>query len=108
MALSYVGQAETEEGTVKFPSIYTKDSRTVIENAKEAKRQFIEQMMDAAADQGLTSTELGIRADTSPAATNRMKDENENITLSSMTKFAAVVGRKVKIELVPDPEAEAE
>ena len=93
---------------MKFPSIYTKDSRTVIENAREAKRQFIGQMMEAAGEQGLTSTELGIRADTSPAATTRMKDENENITLSSMVKFAAVVGCKVKIDLVPDPEAETE
>ena len=83
-------------------NFYMKDPEQVAKNTKESKRQFIDQVLAAADEQDITSTELGIRADTSPAATARMKDANENITLNSMNKFAAAVGKKVEIKLVPD------
>jgi hypothetical protein len=97
---------EKECEVVGFTDIYGKDHEIVIESTEESKAQFISQLMQAADEQDLTINDLGIRAGTSMAATARMQKPDENITLNSMNRFATVVGRKVKITLVPNDKLE--
>jgi antitoxin HicB len=50
---------------------------------------------------GLTKVEMARRMHTSRAALDRLLDpENDALTLSTLQKAAAVVGRQVRLELV--------
>ena len=58
----------------------------------------IEQEMKA---QKLTKTELAKRMHTSRAALNRLLDENDaSLTLTTLASAAAVIGKKVSLQLV--------
>ena len=93
---------------MEFSEIYGKDHEKVVKSTEESKSQFISQLMQAADEQNLTINDLGIRAGTSMAATARMQKADENITLNSMNRVSAVVGKKVKITLVPNDDLEKE
>lgn len=50
----------------------------------------------------LTKAEMATRMRTSRAAVNRLLDgSNSSLTLNTLSKAACVLGRKIKIELVP-------
>lgn len=80
--------------------IYDKKSETVIKNAAEAHKEFVDQLFAAADEAGINTTRMTLLVGAGPALTNRMKNMDENITLTTMSRFAAAVGKKVKVELV--------
>ena len=70
-------------------------------NAIAAKRVISWQIAEAMKLAGITKTEMADRMHTSRAALNRVLDENDTgLTLDTLSKAAAALGRKVKVELV--------
>jgi hypothetical protein len=59
------------------------------------------QMQESLNREHLTKTELAARLETSCAAVDRLLDPyNESITLLTLKKAAAIMGKKIKLELV--------
>ncbi len=59
------------------------------------------QLQESIQAQQLTKTELAHRLSTSRAAVDRLLDpENDSVTLSTLTKAASVLGKRLKLELV--------
>jgi antitoxin HicB len=59
------------------------------------------QLQETIQAQHLTKSELAHRLDTSRAAIDRLLDpENNSVTLSTLTKAASVLGKRLKLELV--------
>jgi len=59
------------------------------------------QLQEAIEKEHLTKTALAARLETSRAAVDRLLDpENESITLLTLKKAAAVLGKKLRLELV--------
>lgn len=66
------------------------------------KRLIALQIHEAMAEANLTKTQLAHRMKTSRAALDRILDpENPSLTVASLGKAAAALGRKVEITLVP-------
>jgi antitoxin HicB len=66
------------------------------------KRLIALQIQEAMAEANLTKTQLAHRMKTSRAALDRIMDpENPSLTVASLGKAAAALGRKVEITLVP-------
>ena len=75
--------------------LYEKVSATAI------KRVVARQVEAAMHQKGLTKVEMARRMRTSRAALDRLLDpENDAVTLSTLQKAAAVLGRQVRLELV--------
>ena len=65
------------------------------------KRVLARQVAAAMAQEGLTKTEMARRMQTSRSALDRLLDaRNESITLATLQKAAAAIGREVRVELV--------
>lgn len=65
------------------------------------KRVLARQVEAAMREEGVTKTEMARRMATSRAALNRLLDpEHESVTLATLQKAAAAVGRRVRLELV--------
>jgi hypothetical protein len=70
-------------------------------SANAIKRVVARQVEAAMEQKGLTKAEMARRMHTSRAALDRLLDpENDAITLSTLRKAAAVVGREIRLELV--------
>ena len=70
--------------------------------ARALKRAMTLQMLRLLKKQALTKTEMAARMKTSRAAIDRLLDaSNSSVTLNTLGKAAHVLGRKIKIELVP-------
>jgi predicted XRE-type DNA-binding protein len=65
------------------------------------KRVLAFQIQDAMKQQNLSKVEMAHRMETSRAALDRLlQPDNDSVTLETLKKAAAVVGRKIKLELV--------
>lgn len=65
------------------------------------KRVLARQVEAAMREEGVTKTEMARRMAISRAALNRLLDpEHESVTLATLQKAAAAVGRRVRLELV--------
>jgi len=65
------------------------------------KRVVARQVEVAMQEKGLSKTEMAKRMRTSRAALDRLLDpSNYGVTLSTLQKAAAVVGREIRVELV--------
>lgn len=65
------------------------------------KRVLARQVATAMAQDGLTKTEMARRMQTSRSALDRLLDAtNESVTLATLQKAAAAIGREVRLELV--------
>jgi antitoxin HicB len=65
------------------------------------KRVLAWQLKEAMKKRKLTKVEMAKRMDTSRAQLDRLLDPNNNsVTLTTLSRAAAIVGRKVKLELV--------
>ena len=65
------------------------------------KRVLARQVAAAMAQDGLTKTEMARRMQTSRSALDRLLDAgNESVTLATLQKAAAAIGREVRVELV--------
>lgn len=80
--------------------IYDKNSDVVKEREKETHQEFVNDLMDLAEATGLNTSTLTLLVGGGPALTNRTKNSNMNITLNTMTRYAAAVGKKIKIDFV--------
>jgi len=70
-------------------------------SAAAIKRVVARQVEDAMQQKGLSKAEMARRMHTSRAALNRLLDpDNDAVTLSTLQKTAAVVGREIRLELV--------
>ena len=64
------------------------------------KRVLARQVEVAMEQEGISKTEMARRMQTSRSALNRLLDpKNESITLATLRKAAAAVGREVRLEL---------
>ena len=85
----------TLDGWLHEEGIYEKVSATAI------KRVVARQVEAAMQQKGLTKVEMARRMRTSRSALDRLLDpDTDAITLSTLQKAAAVVGRQVRLELV--------
>jgi antitoxin HicB len=70
-------------------------------NATPIKRVVARQVEAAMEQKGLTKAEMAPRMHTSHPALDRLLDpDNDAVTLGTLRKAAAVVGRKLRLELV--------
>ena len=70
-------------------------------NSTAIKRVVARQVEAAMHQKGLTKAEMARRMRTSRAALDRLLDpENDAVTLGTLRKAAAVVGREIRLELV--------
>ena len=85
----------TFDSWLREEGLYEKVSATAI------KRVIARQVEAAMRQKGLTKVEMAQQMHTSRAALDRLLDpENDALTLSTLQKEAAVVGRQIRIELV--------
>jgi antitoxin HicB len=85
----------TCDSWLREEGLYEKVSATAI------KRVVARQVKAAMHQKGLTKVEMARRMRTSRAALDRLLDpENDAVTLGTLQKAAAVVGRQVRLELV--------
>ena len=69
--------------------------------AAAIKRVVAREISSAMQQKSLSKTEMARRMRTSRAALDRLLDpENEGVTLNTLRKAAAVVGRELRLELV--------
>jgi len=65
------------------------------------KKLIAYQLLEAIETEGITKTDLAARLQTSRAALDRLLDpDNDSVTLQTLKKAAAVLGKKLKLELV--------
>lgn len=65
------------------------------------KRVLVRQVEAAMAQEGLSKTAMARRMQTSRSALDRLLDPgNESVTLATLQKAAAAIGREVRLELV--------
>ena len=70
-------------------------------SANAIKRVVARQVEAAMQEKGLSKTEMARRMHTSRAALDRLLDpQNDAVTLSTLQKAAAVIGREIRLELV--------
>ena len=70
-------------------------------NSTAIKRVVARQVEAAMHQKGLTKAEMARRMRTSRAALDRLLDpDNDAVTLATLRKAAAVVGREIRLELV--------
>lgn len=65
-----------------------------------AKEVIVWQLTEAMRKQSLTKTRLAQMLQTSRSQVDRLLDPTRDVTLSTLQRAAALVGRKVRIELV--------
>ena len=70
-------------------------------SAAAIKRVVARQVKAAMQEKGLSKAEMARRMHTSRAALDRLLDpENDAVTLNTLQRAAAVVGREIRLELV--------
>lgn len=85
----------TFDSWLREEGLYEEVSATAI------KRVVARQVEGAMQEKGLSKAEMARRMRTSRAALDRLLDpENDALTLATLRKAAAVVGREIRLELV--------
>ena len=85
----------TFDSWLRAENLYEEVTATAI------KRVVARQVEAAMEQKGITKAEMARRMHTSRAALNRFLDpENDAVTLATLRKAAAVVGRELRLELV--------
>ena len=80
---------------------YLKDEGTFDEaQALAIKEVVVWQLTDAMEKQSLSKARLAVMLKTSRSQVDRLLDPTRDVTLSTLQRAAALVGRKVQIELV--------
>jgi predicted XRE-type DNA-binding protein len=70
-------------------------------NAGAIKRVLARQVEAAMKEQGVSKAEMARRMDTSRSALDRLLDpNNDSVTLATLQKAAAAIGREVRLELI--------
>lgn len=80
---------------------FLKDEGTFDEaQAHAIKEVVVWQLTEAMAKQSLSKARLAVMLKTSRSQVDRLLDPTRDVTLSTLQRAAALVGRKVQIELV--------
>ena len=81
---------------------WLRDEGIYDETTTAAIKRVLARQVDAAMkEQGFTKTEMARRMDTSRSQLDRLLDpENASVTLDTLQRAAAAVGREVRLELV--------
>jgi antitoxin HicB len=80
---------------------HLKDEGTFEEmQALAVKEVVVWQLMEAMEKQSLSKAKLAVMLKTSRSQVDRLLDPTRDVTLSTLQRAAALVGRKVQIELV--------
>ena len=80
---------------------FLKDEGTFDEaQALAIKEVVVWQLTEAMAKQSLSKTRLAVMLKTSRSQVDRLLDPTRDVTLSTLQRAAALVGRRVQIELV--------
>lgn len=83
------------EDWLKDEGIYEDTTNTAI------KKVVAWQIQQAMQEQNLTRTEMARRMETSRVQLNRLLDpKNDGVTLATLSRAAAIVGRRLRLELV--------
>jgi antitoxin HicB len=86
----------------RLRDLLDQDSVLARVEAKALKRAVALQFTKALKEAALTKKEIARRMNTSRAAVDRLLDpSNSSATLSTLEKAARVLGRRIKIDLVP-------
>lgn len=86
-----------------FDDFLTEEGLLEEVNAIAAKRVIAWQLGEAMRQAGITKTEMASRMHTSRAAVNRVLDANDTaLTLDTLSKAAAALGRRIRFELVTE------
>ena len=64
------------------------------------KRAVVQQLIEGMQRRSLTKTQLATMLKTSRSQVDRLLDPTQDVTLSTLQRAAALVGRKVQIEFV--------
>ena len=75
-------------------------SAHLLTKALAVKEVVVWQLTEAMEKQHLTKTQLAAMLKTSRSQVDRLLDPTRDVTLSTLQRAAALVGRKVQIELV--------
>jgi DNA-binding Xre family transcriptional regulator len=95
MSVKKKNMGSTFDSWLREEGLYEEVSATAI------KRVVSRQVADAMREKHLTRTEMARRMHTSRAALDRLLDPDyEAITLTTLRKAAAVVGREIRLELI--------
>lgn len=89
-----------KETMSKIKQIFDKENELVKKNAREVHQDFYDAIQQARKDAGMSIGELNRSAYAGPAMGSRLKDPDANLTVVTMQRYAAAVGKKVKVELV--------
>lgn len=90
----------------KIKQIFDKENELVKKNVREAHQEFYDLMEKARKEAGMSIGEMNRSAYAGPAMGQRLRDPSANLTLVSMQRYAAAVGKKVKVDLVDLSESE--
>ena len=84
-----------------FDSWLREEGITEEVTAGAIKRVLARQVQAAMTDGGLSKAEMARRMQTSRSQLDRLLDpENESVTLATLQKAAAAIGREVRLELI--------
>lgn len=93
MAKKHIGS--TFDSWLREEGIYEEVSVNAI------KRVIARQIASAMSKEGITKSEMARRMNTSRASLDRLLDpENGAVALSTLSKAASAVGRKIRLELI--------
>ena len=67
---------------------------------EEVHREYVRLLTEEASRQNLNYNRMTIAAEKNAAMTYRMLDPRNNVTLKTMVGYAAVLGKKLKIDFV--------
>lgn len=85
----------------RIKDIYDKENELVQKNAREAHQAFSDAIEAARKENKMTINDLTVSASASPAQTYRvLTDPDANLSLLTMQRFAAPVGKKVVLQVV--------
>ncbi|RAP50811.1 MAG: hypothetical protein BZ138_06300 [Methanosphaera sp. rholeuAM270] len=83
-----------------FEEVFSKDHEIVVENSIRVHEDFWEQVDQARTEQGMSVSKMGEVADAGPAQISRIKNPKTNLTVNTMSRVAAAVGKKIEVVLV--------
>ena len=84
-----------------FDELLAKKGVAEISDNGAVKRQFAYQLRETLEAERISKTELAARLHTSRSALDRLLDpENDSVTIQTLKRAAAVLGKRLRLELV--------
>lgn len=84
---------------MSIKAIYDKESEEVKAMSSEAHASFSEQLNKIREELNMSVNEMTNRAGAGPAMTSRVNNPDENITLTTMCRYASAVDKKVVVTI---------